>query len=164
MLLYKAKKFELIKERISLPNGSSTEAEYIKHNGATTIIPLIGGKVIMERQYRYVIRRYVYELPAGTIKEGERPVECARRELKEETGYVARSMKELFWSYSTPGISTEKIYFFLAKGLKKEKKSLEKNEIITTRAFRIEEAISMIKSGKIVDGKTIQGLLFFNFL
>ncbi len=165
MIVYKARKFEVHNKSILLPNEKKINIDFVKHNGAAAIIPILNNKIILERQYRYVIGKYLYEIPAGTIEKKESPIECAKRELLEETGYKAKRIIPLFSSFSSPGISTEKIYYFAAYNLKKERTNREENEIITLRFVNILKAVDMIKNKSIIDGKTIQGLLYFyNFI
>jgi ADP-ribose pyrophosphatase len=153
---------KLIKVRVDqvvLPSGRKTEREIVVHRGAVTIVGIKKGEVLMERQYRHTAGKVLWEIPAGTLEEGEDPKECAKRELMEETGYIARKMKELAHFYVAPGYSTEVIYVYLASGLKKERASPEEDESIETRFIPIEEALDMIKTNKIEDAKTMLGLL-----
>ncbi|MGB9703366.1 MAG: NUDIX hydrolase [Candidatus Micrarchaeia archaeon] len=155
------KKFVYKIEKKKLPNGKIVKIEEVQHNGSVVIIAIENKKIILERQFRPVINKWIYELPAGTIKKGETPEECAKRELIEETGYFPKNLKRVFFSYSSPGYSTEIQYFFLATQLKKVKKNLEKYELIKIKKVSLKEILKLIKDGKIKDGKTIQGLLFF---
>jgi ADP-ribose pyrophosphatase len=153
---------KLIKVRVDqvvLPSGRKTEREIVVHRGAVAIVGMDKGKVLMERQYRHTAGKVLWEIPAGTIEEGEDPQECAKRELREETEYVARRMEELIHFYVAPGYSTEVIYVYLASRLKREKASLEEDESIETRLIPIEEALDMIRTNEIEDAKTIIGLL-----
>jgi len=118
-----------------------------------------GGKVLLERQYRHAARKVLWEIPAGTLEEGENPEECARRELREETGYVAESMEELSRFYTAPGYSTEVIHLFLATRLRREKASLEEDESIEIRLLPLREALDMVRCNEVEDAKTIIGLL-----
>jgi len=152
----------LIKVRVDqvlLPSGRKTEREIVVHRGAVAIVGIKKGEVLMERQYRHTAGTVLWEIPAGTLKESENPKECARRELREETGYIAKKMDELAHFYVAPGYSTEVIYVYLASGLKKERASPEEDESIETRFIPIEEALDMIKTNKIEDAKTMLGLL-----
>ena len=119
--------------RERLPNGAAMNMHVVRLNGGAVIIPVHGSKLVLERQYRPAIGRWLYELPAGLIEKGEEPIEAARRELKEETGFTAASIEHAFSSYSSPGLSDEIVHFFIARGLRKGKRHLEKHEIIETR-------------------------------
>jgi ADP-ribose pyrophosphatase len=153
---------KLIKVRVDevvLPRGRKTERETVVHRGAVAIVGMDKGKILMERQYRHAVGRVLWEIPAGTIEENEKPQECAKRELMEETGYIAEKMKEIIRFYVAPGYSTEVIYVYLANRLKREKVSLEEDESIETQFIPIEDALDMIRTNKIEDAKTIIGLL-----
>jgi len=152
----------LIKVRVDeviLPNGGRVRREMAIHRGAVALVAVEGGKVLLERQYRHAARKVLWEIPAGTLEEGENPEECARRELREETGYVAESMEELSRFYTAPGYSTEVIHLFLATRLRREKASLEEDESIEIRLLPLREALDMVRSNEVEDAKTIIGLL-----
>ena len=104
---------------VKLPNGHTVRISFIEHPGAVIIVPLLpDGKVVLMRQYRPALKKYIYELPAGTIDPKEAPLVCARRELLEETGYKAKQFKRLGQIYPVPGYSTEIIHIFRAGSLK----------------------------------------------
>jgi ADP-ribose pyrophosphatase len=133
--------------------------------GADTIgvIPLTAGReLILERQYRFAVSRYLYEIPAGHIDDGETAREAAERELREEIGYTASKLRYLTSAYVSPGIQTEKISYFLATGLRKSKTDMDKDEIIKPYRISLSEAMRMIKEGRIMDNTTISGLLYFS--
>ncbi len=152
----------LIKVRVDdvvLPNGRRTKREVVVHRGAVAIIAVEGGRIIMERQYRHTAGKVLWEIPAGTLEEGEDPESCAKRELEEETGYVAGTVRPLIHFYVAPGYSTEVIHFFLAGDLRKENASPDEDEAIETRFVSLEEAHEMVRSNVIEDGKSIIGIL-----
>ena len=161
MRIYKGKVFDVEKRRKRLPNGVSMDIEMMRHNGAVVILPLNEGNIVFIREYRPVVSKWLYELPAGTMEKGESPMKCAVRELKEETGFTAKSIAPMFTSFSAPGVSTEKLYFFLAQGLKEGRQRLDEHEIIRTRELSPKRLLGMIKGSKIIDGKTIQGILYY---
>ncbi len=143
-----------------LPNGRVTELEIIRHPGAVLIVPFIDrDRLMLIRQYRPVIETYLWELPAGTLKRGERPLRCARRELEEEIGCVAREWERLGFLYPAPGYTTEKIHLFAARGLDRTECRREEDEVITTRVFTRSEVVKLLRSGRIVDAKTIAALV-----
>ncbi|VVB76935.1 RNA pyrophosphohydrolase [uncultured archaeon] len=149
-------------KKIGRPDGTTKILERVRHDGAAVIVPITAsGEVIMLRQYRPAVDAWLYELPAGTIEKGEKPVDCGARELKEETGFSANEVKEIFSSYSSPGWSTEKHYFILARGLTKGKQRLDADEKIGGEQFTTRHLQEMINDGRIVDGKTIQGICFY---
>ncbi len=134
----------------------------IKSKNAVAIIPLLGSKIVLEKQYRAAVGRFLYEIPAGKIEKGETPKEAALRELKEETGYEAGSISRVFSGYSSPGYLTEKLDFYLAKDLKKGRAHRDSDEIISLKLVPGSRAMEMIKRHEIVDIKTIAAILFCN--
>ncbi|AOL17045.1 NUDIX hydrolase [Sulfolobus sp. A20] len=160
MKIFSGKKFEVHVEKTKLPNGYERELEYIKHRGSVVIIPRLDDeKVVLIKQYRPVIGKWIYELPAGTLEENENPIEAAERELIEEVGYKAEKLTEIVGFYSSPGISSEYMRLYLAENLKYVGARPEPYEIIEPIEVKIEDAINMIKEKKIEDAKTIIGLL-----
>ena len=128
----------------------------IKHPGAALIVPFLNkNKVVLLRQYRPVIKKYLYELPAGTLEKGESNISCARRELIEETRYSADKLIKLGYIYPVPGYSTEKIIIYKALNLSPVKRCPEKDEIITQSIVNKDKVRRLFKSGKINDAKTI---------
>ncbi len=136
--------------------------DVLAHPGAVVILPLIEHEVIMLRQYRPGPRRWIYELPAGTVEEGEDPEETARRELLEETGYEAQDMRLLFKMYPSPGVSTELMYMYLATNLVRRSPSPEEDEILEVVRLPYSRVLEMIYNGEIVDGKTIALILYYH--
>lgn len=134
--------------------------ETVHHPGSCVVLPQIkDGGIVFVRQYRHPAGRYLLEIPAGGIEKGETPQQCAKRELKEEAGYKARYWKKLLDFYPCPGYSTERLYLFLARGLEPVLKELEPDELIKTYIIHLNDALKLIKSGKIKDAKTIIGLM-----
>ena len=160
-LIYKGKILNL---RVDEWKGHKREV--VEHNGSVVIVPMLSSKeILMVKQYRYPIKKYTLELPAGTLDKDELPVNCAKRELEEETGFAAKSIKKLAEFYSAPGFCTEKMHLYLVKGLKRKKQMLEDDEKIKVKKVKITNAIKFIKKGKITDAKSIIGILlnFHNF-
>jgi ADP-ribose pyrophosphatase len=102
----------------------------------------------------------MYEIPAGRLDPGEKPEACATRELREETGCTATSMRHLYTMYTTPGFTDEKIHIFLATGLEQGDAAREADEFLTVETVPLSRALEMVKSGEIEDGKTALGILF----
>jgi ADP-ribose pyrophosphatase len=145
--------------KLTLPNGNAVTIESIKHPGAACIVPFLSKyKIIMIRQYRPVVDEYIWEIPAGTLKKGERPLQCAKRELVEETGYSAGRIRLAGFIYTTPGFTNEGIYIYRAESLKKEDIAPEDDEVLSAKALSITEIRKMFKSRRIIDAKTIAGL------
>ena len=142
-----------------LPNKNRTRLEYIKHPGAAIVVPFLDtGNLVFVRQYRPVIDKYILELPAGTLAKGEAPLHCAKRELEEETGYRAGSVKTLGHIYTTPGFTTEKIHIFEARNLKAVVHAREPDEVLETVILNRKKIRRLLREGKISDAKTIAAL------
>ncbi len=152
-----------VREALYRVKGIRRKYEIITKSDTVLIIPILNdGKILMERQWRYPVDRYIYELPAGTVDKGEPPKSTAARELKEETGYTAKSIKFLFKGYPAPGLMDEMMYFYLATGLKKGAARPDKDEVISLHPMTVRKAIGMVKDGQIVDTKTIAALLYYS--
>jgi ADP-ribose pyrophosphatase len=136
--------------------------ESVIHPGAIAIIPSLSrDKIILVNQYRYATGRALWEIPAGTINKGEQPLHCAKRELIEETGFAAKVMKKLGAFYLCPGYSSEKIHLYSASGLTKASATPDIDEDIKSKVFTRPEIIKLLKTNKIIDAKTIIGLLLW---
>jgi ADP-ribose pyrophosphatase len=137
----------------------------IRHPGASLIIPFIDrDRVIMLRQYRPAVKQYLYELPAGTREKGESELACARREIVEETGFAAGSLKKIASIFPVPAYCTEKIAIFRAARLSRKKGSLDKDEIITSKVMTRAQVCRLFRQGLIHDAKTICALAFCGWL
>ena len=146
-------------EDVTLPNDSRAEMAYVRHPGSTAIVPLLDDEtVIMERQYRHPVRDSIFEIPAGTMDPGETALACARRELEEETGYIAEEFIELGKIHILPAYSDELIHLYLARGLSLTKQNLDPDEIIKVVEYPLDEALQMIETGRITDALTILAL------
>lgn len=150
---------------VRFPDGSTGSLEMIRHPGASAVVPLLEADapdpvVVLIRQYRYAADGFLYEIPAGRLDAGESPLECARRELAEETGYRAQRVEPLFTMFTTPGFTDEKIHLFLATGLEAGESHREADEFLELVPTRLSRALSMIENGEIQDAKTALALLF----
>jgi ADP-ribose pyrophosphatase len=151
--------FSFVSEDVTLPNGSRTELGMVRHPGSTAVVPLFDDHtVLMERQYRHAVEDYLLEIPAGTMEPGELPLTCARRELEEETGYGAEEFIELSQVLILPAYSDEKIFVYLARGLKPSQQNLDPDEIIEIVKYPFDKALNMIRDGLISDALTILSL------
>jgi len=159
--VYKGKIISVRVDTIQI-NGKPAIREVVEHNGSAAILPLMSDTIIMEKQYRHPIGRELLEIPAGTLEKGEKPEECAARELIEETGYRAGSLKPLGRCYMTPGYCTELIHFFVATNLSKvERHEMDEDEEITIVRVSVEDAVKMILNGGIEDAKTVCAILAY---
>jgi ADP-ribose pyrophosphatase len=147
---------------IQLSNSAVAKREYAEHPGGSAILPFVDKQnIVLVKQYRYPINQITYEIPAGKIDKGETPIKCARRELKEETGYKAKRLEALLSFYPTAAFSTEILYIFVAFDLKDGKENLDEGELLSKEIVSFKNAIKMIKNAKIKDSKTIIALLYF---
>ena len=141
--------------------GRKVRREIVKHPGAAAILAFDEkDKIILVRQHRFP-RGYVLEIPAGTLEKGEAPKRCALREIQEETGYKAKRMTHLITYYPSVGYNTEAIHCFVASGLTSGKMNLDTDESITVKKMDLSRLIKMIKSGKIIDSKTICAVMVY---
>jgi ADP-ribose pyrophosphatase len=146
-------------DEVLLPSGRHSKREIVEHRGAVALVAMVGGSVLLERQYRHTAGKVMWEIPAGTLEEGESPALAAARELEEETGYRAKKLEELTHFYTAVGYSTEVIRVFLASGLEKRSAHQDEDELIETVLVPMEDALGMLSSNEIEDAKTIIGLL-----
>ena len=159
-LIYAGKILTLRVDTIALSDGHKAQREVVEHNGAVAVVPVNGeGEVILVRQPRHAAGQTLLEIPAGKLEDGEEPVECARRELQEETGFVADRLEKLFSCYSSPGFTNELLHIFLAAGLTYTETNPDDDEEIEIVKMPLNEAIEMIWNGGIRDAKSIAGLL-----
>ncbi len=150
---------------VKLPNGRTTHISYINHPGAVIVAPLLNqNTIVMIRQFRPALRRYIYELPAGTIDIPEKPLSCAKRELLEETGFCAKRFQKLGKIYPVPGYSTEVIHIFKAEGLIQKDATPEEYEVIENIHMSKAQVRNYFRHGKIMDGKTICALTHIGWL
>ena len=161
--IYEGKLLNLKLAEITLPSGRKATREVVEHPGAVAIVPFASpDRVILVRQFRSGANKTLLEVPAGTLEPGEDPLSCARRELAEETGTSPGKIKKIGEFYTSPGILNEIIHLFVATDLKRisGKKITDEDEQIQIVEMSLDEAINMVKSGQIVDAKTIIGLLY----
>jgi len=159
--IYKGKVLELNVERVRLPNGTDVELEVAHHPGGAAVVALdANGRVCLLRQYRHAAGGWITELPAGKIDNREPPLECAQRELAEEAGVTARYWKRLGHFFSSPGVFTEVIHVFLARGLAPCDSAPETHEVLEARWVPMAEAAAMAATGRLQDAKTTIGLIW----
>jgi len=159
--IYDGKILNLKVVTVEIPGKKYSKREIIEHPDGVGIIPITDeGQIVLVKQYRKAVGKVLIELPAGKMDVNEEPVETAKRELHEETGYTANEFKYLFEFYTSPGFCNEKIYLFLAKGLQEGEVSFDGDEYCETVKFSIEELDKMIDRGEIMDSKTIIGIYY----
>ena len=144
-------------------NGDTFLRETIQHPASVVILPILpDGRIVLIRQFRHAVGRFIYEIPAGTSEPGEPLLRCAKRELAEETGYSASRWRRVCRFYPAPGISTERMVLYVARGLKpsNEKAAMDEDEYITLRIVSAREALELVQTNQIVDAKSIIGILW----
>ena len=160
-VLYDGRRIRLEMHHL-LADGQRVAKEVCVHPGAVVILPLLDAQtIVLIRNRRYAVGKILVELPAGTLEKDEDPINCAGRELLEETGYLAGRMKPMRSFYSSPGILTEKMHVFLAYDLHKQSQDLQEDEQIQVFTATLGEAVEMIHQGEIEDAKTIAALLMY---
>ena len=148
-------------DRVRLSNGHEATREYILHPGAAMIIAMTDGQTIaLIRQFRYPLARHFIELPAGKIDPGEDPFDTAKRELREECGYVATEWRHLTTLHPGIGYSNERIELYLARGITQVERQLDDDEFLETVLVPVTEAMEWIRDGRITEAKAVTGLLW----
>jgi ADP-ribose pyrophosphatase len=159
--IYRGRLVQLKVDRIIEPGGVRAEREVVHHAGSVVVLAHSrDGRIVLVRQYRYPARQFLWELIAGGLEPGERPLAAARRELLEETGYRAKEFRLLFDFFPSPGILTEKMFLVEATGLTPAKAQPDPDERILVGHFTPVQVRKMIESRRIRDAKTLVGLLW----
>ncbi len=149
---------KVTRDRITLPDGAETYREFIRHPGAVVILPLFDdGSVLLERQFRYPLDKVFIEYPAGKIDPGEDHLECAKRELQEETGFTADRWDFICTIHNAIAYSDEHLELYLARGLTAGPARLDEGEFLETFRATVPELLEMVKTGQITDVKTVIG-------
>jgi len=158
--------FNLDVDQVRFPDGSVGEMEIVRHPGASAVLPFLTDpagddpQVLLLKQYRYAVDGYLYEVPAGRLEPGEAPVDCARRELQEETGCRAEHFALLTSIHTTPGFTDELIHLFMATGLTRGASNREADEFLEVETLPLSRVLAMIERGEITDAKTIVTVLY----
>ena len=157
--IYAGRVIDLGIERVRLPNGSIAELEIVRHPGGAAVVALDdGGQVCLLRQFRHAADGWIYELPAGKLDNREPPLACARRELREEAGREARAWESLGSYLSSPGVLTEVLHLFLARGLAPVAAAPEEHEVFEVHWLPFRDVVQMARSGELRDGKSLVGV------
>ena len=161
--IFDGKVFDVDRDRVRMPNGREVAVDIIRHPPSAVIVPVPEqGQVILIRQYRYAVNRWLWELPAGSVDEGETPDQAAARECHEEIGQLPDTVVRLGSMFPTPGYCDEEMFFFRVSGLSvpEHDAELDEDEHIEVRVFTLKEAREMVRKGEIVDMKTVIGLTY----
>ncbi len=163
--LHTASRFQVERVTQRFPDGRCYTREVVRHRGAVVIVPILNdGRICMIRNYRVAVDQQLLELPAGTLEVGEPPIETARRELIEETGYTARQMTPLLEFYMSPGILDERMFAFVAHGLTEGSPAREDGEQIENYLVTTEELDRLLADGRIQDSKSLSAILYYRFV
>jgi ADP-ribose pyrophosphatase len=169
-VVYEGKLFRVLHDKLNEPGGRHSERDVIRHHGSVVMLATDATKsrkdpwIVIERQYRHAALRHLWELPAGKLNAGEDPLEGAKRELEEETGYRAKKWRPLVEYYGSPGFLGESMKVFVAEGLIAGDAHPEEDEHIEFRLVRLSALLKMIERGEIIDGKTLTAVLLYSRL
>ncbi|MEE2890039.1 MAG: NUDIX hydrolase [Planctomycetota bacterium] len=159
-LSYQGARYVMFTRRERLPDGRVVDRDVLRHPGAAAILPLLGDdRLILIEQYRPALGHNVLEIPAGLIEPGEEPIECARREVREETGFEAGKVTPLLEILPATGFSDERMYIFVAEDLNFVGQDPDEDEWVKVHSVSYLTAKKLLESGEIIDGKTVAALL-----
>lgn len=159
---YECERFAIDEVTYQSNNGQNISRPMVTHGGSVIILPVTAtGDIVMIQNYRFTVNQKLWELPAGTLDHNEDSLECAKRELIEETGYQSQNCQHLFDFFPAPGMTNEKMHVFIAKDLTHVGQAVEDYEDIDVVIMPLTLAIQKIKSNEIIDGKTIAILLYY---
>ena len=168
--VYKGKVFFITRDEVTEPGGVHATRDVIRHNGSVVILAVdtktnpADPNILLIRQYRHAAGQFLLELPAGRIEPGEKLIPAAKRELIEETGYRAKKWSKHIKYFASPGFLTEAMNILLAEDLTLGQAAPEDDERIELHMTPLSKALEMIHAGKILDGKTLIGVLYYDFL
>lgn len=161
--IFRGRVIRLVERDLRLPNGRRTTFSVVEHPGAVAIVPVFGnGDVMLLRQFRPSIGAELYEIPAGTLEEGESPLETARREIVEETGHRAGKWSKIAEFYTAPGFCTELMHVFVARDLVPAEAEGDADEVIRPVRVPFRRALDLVRRRKVRDAKSIAGLLMYH--
>lgn len=145
-------------DTVKLPDGGTASREIVRHPGAVAVLAIHDDKIILVDQYRQAMGRCELEIPAGKLEKGEDPLEAAKRELQEETGYTCQQIRLLHSFYTSPGFADELIHLYVAEGLESGEAVPDEDEFLELYEMTLQEALEAVKSGRISDAKTIMAV------
>lgn len=158
-VVYDGKIITVYKDEVELSIGKTSYREVVEHSGGVVILAIREKdgikKVLLVKQFRYPLKKAILELPAGKLEKGEDPFEAAKRELQEETGYIAKNWQDLGYIYTSPGYSDEKLYLYKATDLEFVGENPDEGEILVEYEYTIDELVKMVKNNEITDAKTV---------
>lgn len=159
-LAYSGTRYQMHELKERLPDGRIANRDVIRHPGAAVILPLLpDGRIVLVEQHRSALGHNLLEIPAGLIDQGEKPIECAKREVREETGYQAGKITHMFDILPAVGFSDERMYIYLAEELEFVGQDTDEDEWVQVHFCSREQLESLLSSGEIIDGKTVVTLL-----
>lgn len=160
-VIYTGRVFGVRRDRVIEPGGLRTTRDVVTHHGSVVVLPLFpDGRILLIRQYRHAVGRFLWELVAGRIEPGESPARAARRELLEETGFAALRFRRMMKTYPTPGFVSESMLTYVASGLAPGAAQPEADERITARRFSLKQLEGMMARGTLCDSKSIAAILY----
>ena len=157
---YRGRIIYVHRDVVALPDGSEAVREIVEHSGGVGVLPVDeDGTCWCVRQYRYAFGTHLLEMPAGKLEPGETPLECAVRELSEETGFTAAEYSYLGALYPSPGYCRETLHIYLATGLTRGKAHLDKGEFLDVEVYQLDELYEMVLRGELPDAKTAMAVV-----
>jgi ADP-ribose pyrophosphatase len=163
--IYNGKIIDLKIKEVELPDGNKGKREVVEHPGAVAIVACTPeDKLVVVRQFRKPLEKTIVEIPAGKLEKGEDPLDSAKRELEEETGYQCSNLKKIAAFYTSPGFADEFIHVYFTNSLQKGTKNTDSDEFVDGMEITLEEALAMIETGEIIDAKTIYAVQYIQLL
>lgn len=162
-LVYQGSIISVYRDSVRVPNGHLAKWDFIGHKGAAATLPITAeGKILLVKQWRNALDRFTYEIPAGGKNTFDEPmIECAARELEEETGYKSEDLEFLLSLRTTVAFCNERIDIFLARNLIQTSQNMDEDENIEVMEFELDELLELIRKGELQDSKTVSAILAY---